>query len=456
MSTRELARFSLSTDYEQLPAAAVQVAKQCILDTLGVAIAGAMETPPRILIDHARDVGGNPVARVWGHSFKTSLPYATLINGTSARALDLDDICHGWKGHPSAVLVPTLLTAADIVPMTGREAITSFVVGHAVGLCSNKVGGDVAFDRGWDRNTVNGCYATAALMGRVLKLDETQMSRAFGIASCGAFALMLSHGTHSTPYQEGYGGMTGVQAAMLAKRGLTAHEAVFETHPHGLADAILGKAMDGESFTAGLGSTWPIVDFDNETGVLCPKLYPACGAAHTSLEAVLGLIEEHDIQAEDVLGVTTETQKFVDELLLHRHRPTTGAEGKFSMEYSIAAALLDRRISIQSYTDAMVARPAAQELLRRVTYAHVPDDDARSHSLEQTVTIALRNGRSVSRTVEFAKGHPRNPLTWDDLVEKFLMCAEPFLGAARAAQVIDLAARLETLEDVRVFGDILS
>jgi 2-methylcitrate dehydratase PrpD len=455
MSTAKLARFVLTTRYEDLPGEAVRIAKGCILDTLGVAVAGAAEPPTHILLEYVKEMGGLPAARVWGHAFETSPPYAALLNGTSARALDFDDTCYGWRGHPSALLVPVLLVMADVVPMSGQDAIAGFMVAHEIGLRAHRVGGYAAYDHGADMSLVNGCFAGAAIAGRALGLDEARMRRAFGIASCGSFGLMLSHGTHATPYQEGYGAMNGLQAALLAKHGLTAHEAIFETHPYGRAHALTGDAPDVAALVEGLGSYWAATDMQDETGLLCPKLYPACGATHTSIEAMLGLAKEHDIDAADVESVVTETRKFVDELLLHRHRPTTGFEGKFSMEYSMAAALLDRQISLSTYTDEMVARPRAQELLTRVTYAHEPDEAPGDVSLKQTVTIKLRDGTRFSRTVDFAKGHPQNPMSWDELVEKFRGCAEPHLGRARADRIVDLVMRLETVKDMRELGDAL-
>ncbi|NMF88605.1 MmgE/PrpD family protein [Aromatoleum petrolei] len=454
MSTAELAKFVLTTRYEHLPVEAIRIAKGSILDTLGVAVAGAVEPPTRILVDYVKEMGGKPAARVWGHAFDTSPPYAALLNGTSARALDLDDVCTGWKGHPSAVLVPALFVMADIVPMSGQDAIAAFLVAHEIGLRAHKAGGDAAFFRGADMSLANGSFASAAIAGRALKLNDAQMRCAFGIASCGSFGLTLSHGTHATSYQEGYGAMNGVQAALLAQCGLTAHETVFETHPHGLAHVRAGETPDVAALVKDLGSYWAVADMQEETGPLCPKLYPACGATHTSIEAVLGLARDHDIDATDVEGIVTETRKYVDELLLHCHRPTTGFEGKFSMEYSLAAALLDRRISLETYTDEMVARPQAQDLLKRVTYVHMPDD-APGNLLKQTVTIALRNGTRLSRTVEFPKGHPKNPMSWDDLVEKFLDCVEPHLGRARADRIVDSVTHLETVKDMRELGDAL-
>lgn len=445
--TKEVADFVVQSCYEGMPQKAVTTAKKCILDSLGCILAGSVEPVGRIITEYVRDLGGKPQATVIGGGFTTSPPLAALANGVMAHALDYDDSCLSWIGHPTAVLLPAILALGELRHASGKEVIESHVLGIEVAA---KVGRSVHanyFKGGW-HNTGTVCSIGAAVAAaKILKLNSQQTRVALGIAASEAAGLRKNFGTMTKPFHAGNAAKNGVVAALLAERGFSADESILEERL-GFCVALGGNEETLAEVTKTLGAPYDLV---SPGAVL--KAYPACYGTHKAIESTLFLKNKYGFDAEDILEVQYETEAIVPQVLRY-HQPKTPLEGKFSLEYCVAIAALDGRVGLAQFTKEKVADPKVQQLLQRVKYAPVSGAaEKRDLEFPERVTIKLRDGRQYSHEISVVKGAPRRPMTREERLSKYRECAGLVLGAEQIERSLSLVTRLEALEDITQLMD---
>lgn len=438
-ATGSIANFIVETSYDRIPKEAVSSAKGAILDSLGCILAGSQEPSGSITKEYVRELGGNPEASVIGGGFKTSVPQAALANGTMAHALDYDDVAVTWLGHPTAALLPTVLALGERGKLSGRDALAGYIVGFEVGA---KLGAGIGFGHytwGWHATVTVGTMAAAAASSKMLGLDAHQTKMALGIATSLAGGTRQNFGTMTKPFHAGNAARNGIMAALLAKKGFTADEAILES-PMGFFSLFSGGAdYDIAKATQGLGDPFDIVS----SGVSM-KPYPCCLLTHRCIDAILHLINEYGVVANDVERVECRTSEFLPQALIHA-RPRTALEGKFSMQYCMAIALLDGRVGLKQFTDEKVLHPKAQQLLKRVTYVH-PEGLRPLQS--EAVTIRLKDGRELSHEVAVPKGDPRNPMGEEELVAKYRECASFVLSPQDIQKSLEIISHLEDIKDI--------
>ena len=434
--TRKLATFAVETTYADLPNEAVTQAKRAILDTLGVAIAGSVEPCARIAAEVVQAEEGRPVASVIGQGFAAPARAAALVNGTAAHALDFDDVNESMRGHPSPPLLPALLAVGEETDASGRRLIEAFVLGFEAECKVGRGLGQSHYPHGWHATSTLGTLGAAVVAGKLYDLSIEQMVMAIGIASSLASGSRLNFGTMTKPLLPGAAASAGVLAAQLARRGFTADETILEA-PLGFIN-LFSPARDArpERVLEALGAPFDIVS----PGISVKK-YPCCFNTHRALDATLALRDEHRIDALRVEGVVVTVPRGSVSAVIH-HRPQTGLEGKFSMEYCLAAALLDGRVVLDTFVDSAVQRPEAQALLRRVSTEEV---EAAPGDAYADVALTLTDGSLLRRRVDQPCGGPSAPLTWDELAAKYRDCAERVIGADATDASLALIADLERL-----------
>ena len=443
---RQLAEFVANASFDSLPPEAVVQAKRALLDTLGVALAGSREEAARILAERALADGGGGEASVLGWGFRAPAAGAALVNGTAAHALDFDDVSMSMRGHPSAPLLPAVLATAEETRASGAEALLAFVLGFEVAAKMGGLLGARHYDLGWHATSTLGTLGAAAASARLRGLCAERTLAALGIAASMASGLRANFGTMTKPLHAGLAARNGVQAAALAAAGLTAAEDALEA-ADGFVAAFSGETAP-ETTLRPLGQPFDIVS----PGV-AQKLYPCCYATHRAIDAAIELAAGIDPAA--IASVRVDAGRGTLLPLIVR-APQTGLEGKFSLEYCVATALLDGAVSVRSFSDAAVARPEVQRLLERIEV--VEDVEPRPNFLENwaRVRLALADGSVHEKRVDVPRGDPRRPLTWDELTAKFLDCSLPVLGPDQARSVIDTIKGLEELPDVRVLTAALA
>ncbi|MBO0693580.1 MAG: MmgE/PrpD family protein [Acidimicrobiaceae bacterium] len=446
--TDQIARFALEADVAAGPAALREAALSALIDTIGVAIAGRNDSGFRALLEGTREEIRPGPATMWATGQRTSPAYAALVNGTAAHALDYDDVSDPMYGHPSVALYPSLVAVAQAEGSSGAELLDAYVVGFEItGAIASALPILPHYYRGWHSTATVGVLASTAAICRLLHLDIEDTRRALGIAASTASGSRQNFGTNTKPLHPGLSSWSAVTAARLAQSGFTADDHQLEA-PLGYF-AMYGTESDLSAVAKWLDQRWAILA--PAAGVSVKK-YPCCYNTHRSADATLDLAAEiADPGSISGVRVTVEPGGLAP--VIH-HRPITGLEGKFSVEYVVAAGLLDRRVRLATFTDEAVARPEAQALLRKVEVAESPTPPFGEAGFDyQYSAVEIDTGDTVlRRRVDIPSGHSRDPLAADALEEKFLDCvsfsAVPWDGAELIAALRSLPtdARLDAFD----------
>lgn len=452
MTTAATATFASQLDLAAVPAAALAGAKRAIIDCLGVMLAGADDPAPRLLRQAlGLGVAVGAGARVAGTTLRAPAALAALVNGTAAHALDFDDSSEAMFGHPSTCLVPALLALTGSRTVHGADLLSGYVAGFEV---ASKLGAHLPENHyliGWHNTSTLGSLGAAAACARALRLDTSLTTAALGIAASLASGIRINFGTMTKPLHAGNAARNGVLAASLAAEGFTADPNALEGE-HGFEAVFAsGPVGSAEDLRTSLGDPYEL----ERPGVRI-KLFPSCTSTHRPIEAAISLAVRHDLTADDIITVRCGVCSHVPGILT-RSMAVTGAEAKFSLNYCVARALLDRQVGIGDFTDTRVNEPAVQALMTRITmYVH-PGEGCNARNRQYAdLEIRLADGTSVTDRVYEQRGHPAaSPLSLEEVEAKFLACAQPVIGTA-APRLAATVRQLELLEDCSEIADLLS
>ena len=425
------------------PPAARAAAARAVLDTVGVTLAGAVEPAARI-VQHVVAQDGSGPCRVLGTPLRAGAANAALANGTAAHALDYDDMCFVSLAHPSAPLVAAALAVAEVAGAAGSALLDAYVVGFELEGRLGRAMNPRHYQRGWHCTATLGTLGAAAAASRLLGLDAASTDHALAIAASEASGLKANFGTMVKPLHAGLAARNGVVAALLAQAGMTASRAAIDG-PQGLLAAMDSEQPSLEPFAADLGTRWEIV----ETGITV-KLYPSCAGTHPSLDALLELKRRDGFGADQIEAIEIGVDSIVPTILLY-DRPASGLEGKFSMPFCAAAAMVHGRVGIDTFDAALLRDPAIAAMQDRVTMRVDPTLDATAPSLTQArVTVRLRDGRALTASANGARGYPERPASDEELAVKFRSCATATLSGPSAANALAQLNAIESVADVRI------
>lgn len=306
--------------------------------------------------------------------------------------------------------------------------------------------GNAHFQRGWHTTATIGIFACTAAAGKLLGLDARRLQAAWGIAASQMSGLTRNFGTMTKPLHAGHAAHSAVLSASLAQSGFTADMAIFDGDRSVVATYGSENGIDLASALDQLGAPWEIADPG-----LYVKRWPCCYCNHRPLGGLFQLLGEHQIATEEVESVSIGFLPGSDTALLSSN-PSTGLEGKFSIEYAVAAALLDRRITLETFTDDMVSRPRIRELIGKVRRYRIEDDGVYSGLVGYTdVEITTQRGCFRMR-VDKTPGSPAWPLSAEDRVAKFLDCSGRVLGEEGARHLLALGRGLTKAPSVDAFA----
>ena len=444
--TKTLASFVASA---QPPREALEKAARAYLDTIGVTLAGSVEPSARLVRALVAEESPDGPARIVGTTESAGPGGAALANGTAAHALDFDDTAFLFVGHPSAPLVAATLAAGELANATGRTLLDAYCVGFEVDAVLGSAMNPAHYRRGWHCTSTIGSVGAAAAVARVLALDAGATAHGLAIGASLASGLKANFGTMSKPLHVGLAARNGVQAALLAARGFTASENTFDG-PQGFLFAFDAERSDVASLVGQLGQRWEII----ESG-FSVKLYPSCAATHPTLDTLLDFRNTVGFSAADVESVDIGVDAMTPTVLLY-DRPRTGLEGKFSIHYCAAAALVHGAVTLETFDDARVVEPEVQALLPRITMHVEPSLDPAAPPLTPAaITVRLRDGRELHRRVMGARGYPDRPPSVEELEAKFRACARRALPAPAIDRALDLLRHFQEISSVRSLTDAL-
>jgi 2-methylcitrate dehydratase PrpD len=402
-----LASFVAETAASEVPKAALEPAKNVILDTVGVALAASNRAIGKIITSHVAAAPGSPaVATVLGAGLKVSPGMAALANGTLANALDFDD-----GSHLSTHILPAALAVTEHHALPGSDLLDAFIVAYEAAARLTQVIDAKRRQqrgpthRGWWHVGLIGPIAAAMAVCRLLKVDRHQTATAIGIASCSSGGFRRNMGTMAKALHSGNAARAGIEAAMLAQLGFTADAAIIEAPLGFLQAVVLPEDRDIAAITERLGRPYVL------EGPLRIKRFPACNPGHPLIDAALRLVRAEHVRADDVESIEADLHTFS----LLRAEPWDDESAGFSGAFLIAAILIHGEFTLDQLTDEVVHDPQVRRLMQRIR--HVPAADA------ETINVRLRSGHAVSVNVL-----PVQRLTTrESICEKFRTCTAPVL-----------------------------
>ena len=440
----ELAQRINTLRYEDLPPEAVHWARVGILDTVGVTLAGSVDPAARI-VARALASGTGP-SLVFGSRRRVGALDAALINGTASHALDFDDCNNTLGGHPSVPILPALFALADEHGASGRDFITAYVAGFET-ECKISLGVNFyQYTHGWHPTTTIGIFGTAAACARLLRLNDAQTATALAIAASMAAGIKSNFGTMVKPLHVGQCARNGLFAALLARDSFTANPTAFE-HTQGYFEVFNGPGnYDASKILPAWANPLDIV----QPGIAI-KQYPCFGSTHPAIDAMLDLVRGHDLDPGQVERIDSWTHA---RRLEHTNRPAPQStkDAKFSVQYCLARALVDRKVIIEHFEGDSFRDPRVKDVMARVhvapyTTAQFPADN----HFGAEVKITLRGGRTLSAKVDQPLGRTSaNPLPAERLKEKFDNCVARIVVPEENVLLIYAAIQdFENLRDVR-------
>jgi len=430
-----LAQFVVDFSTQDIPSDVMHLAKRCLMNYSGVALLATLDPAIDILLDLLRAEGCAPAATVIGSGFKTSALNAALANGFLGHLEDYDDT-HTTVIHPSAPILPAALALSEQRTVSGRDLLGAFAVGVEV-ACRIGLVIVAHFREGaahWHITNTCGVLGAAAAAGRLLKLTEEQMVYAFAIAGTQACGVREVFGSMCKPFHAGKAAQNGTMAALLAQRGFTGTDGIFEG-----ARGLVGVMASGHDITEATKDLGTHLELP-QNGL---KPY-ACGQAnHGFIDAALALRKQPGVTPQTIKHIQGSVEQFAPALVRRRH-PRSGLESKFCYYHSVAAALIDGQALPAQFTDQRAADPAIGSLRNRIDF----DEDPSLPRRAVRVTLELNDGRTYTEGVDHPTGTPGNPMSDAMVQQKFHGLAAAALGVEKADKAQNALWSVDAMPDM--------
>lgn len=434
--TALLADFTAETTFSDVPSEAIDHSQTAIRDYVGVALYGSHHGVGDRIASYVNSHASGEESTVFCRG-QASAPGAALANGAFGHAIDYDDTFESIVIHPTSPVFAAALATVESTAASTRTLLTGYVVGCEVAYRIGHSTYPEHYRNGWHATGTIGTFGAAAAAGSVLDLDSAQLRHAFGIAASLSSSLKKNFGSMTKPLHAGHAGEMGVRAALLAKDGFTADDAVLE------GDLGYGEVMtihegyDPAEITEGLGEQWHVTDIGY-------KPYPSGVITHAAMDAMRTLVLENDLTPESVDRITVTLEDAASEMLIHA-QPENALQAKFSIEFCLAAILREGEAGIHEFTDEYVSDPETRATIEKVERAFEEDlfgDDFAGYGA--VVRVRTTDGDELKVEERYAPGSPNNPLSEERLRNKFFECVETRLDRTEAEE---LEATIRRLKD---------
>src|SRR5579862_1359669 len=457
--TKYVSEFIVNTKYADIPPDVIELGKKSILDGFGLALAGSASVMAPLVRQYVKSLGvAEEKASIIGTAMKSHPRFAAFANGVSIHADDFDDTqlaaakdrIYGLLTHPTVAVLPPSFALCELGRRSGQDLMLAYHVGVEVECKIAEAIAPRHYDEGFHTTGTCGSLGSAAACAKLRGLSALQTTDALGIAATEGRGFRDNFRSMTKPSHAGHAAENGTVAADLAALGWTAADDILEA-PLGFFQAE-GGGFDPTAIVGRLGKPWTLAS----PGVSI-KPHPSGSLSHPAMGEMLRLIHEHDIKAADVEKVDVGANHAMTTSLLH-HRPMTGLQGKFSMEFCMSILLLDRKAGLVEFQDKVVQRPDVQEMIKRVNFYIDPvAENAGLDKMTSLLKITMKDGKVFSGRAEFAKGSPSNPMSYDEVADKFRGCAEfAKWPAAKTESVIASVKSMENLSDMSKLAPALT
>jgi 2-methylcitrate dehydratase PrpD len=457
--TEYVGKFVATTKYEDIPQDVVELGKKSILDGLGLALAGSRAQTGAICREYVERLGiCDGKAAIIGSSKKTSPRFAAFVNGVSIHADDFDDTqlavakdrVYGLLVHPTVPVLPALLALAEGRTISGKEFMLAYHLGVEVECKIAEAISPRHYQDGFHSTGTCGPFGSAAACAKLLRFELAKILNTFGLVASQSGGLRENFGTMTKPFQAGHAAESGMVSAELIALGWTAAEQILEAE-RGFFHAF-GGSFDPGAIVDRLGKPWAFAS----PGISL-KPYPSGSLSHPAMTELARLIEANKLQAAQVEKLDIGANHQMTTTLLH-HRPKTGLEAKFSMEFCMAILLLRGKAGLGEFSDQVVKGADVQEMIGRINFYVDPVAESAGYDkMTSLLKLHLRDGRVIIGRADFAKGSPANPMTFDEAAAKFRGCAEfAEWPKDKTEKLITFVKALDSARDVSVLSQLLS
>lgn len=443
--TKQLARWIATVNRDEIPHSAILKAQELMADWVAATLAGSTEQLAEIAYSVTDLVV--PELRVstllTQNLDRTSPLQAAFVNGFTSHILELDDVHRGAMFHPAAVVIPATLALGEKMHVSGLDLLTAIVVGYEAGIRIGQAAGEAHYET-WHTTGTCGVFGAAAAAGKLLNLDENAMSWALGNAGTQAAGLwqFLEDGALSKPLHPGRAAYSGLLAALMAARGFTGPHRILEGEK-GFLKATSSQ-YDLSAVSDELGKEYRISD-------VSIKPYPSCRHSHPQIDAAREIARRPDFNPLEIDSVHVFTYGAAVAVAGGKgHYPSVTADAKFHSPYCVARTLQNGTVGLRDFDERVIESDQyTKALVNRITIEIGDEFERRFPKAWGTrVEVRMTDGRLFSSEVRYAKGDPENPLTENELYEKYSDLAQSALGRVQARLLWERLADMEETDDV--------
>ena len=452
--TDAIAAFACNAAIDDVPPAVLDRVRIHVLDTLGLALAGSVSEAAALLREHYVDQGiaANEARPGWATIFGTLLfappRFAACANGAAVHADNFDDTTPQVRAdrtggiHASGAVLPAVLALAEARDAPAEDVVVAYLVGVEVASRLNHAMAPRHYGDGFHTTGTLTVFGAAAAAASLMRLDRPQIVHALALAASQASGIRRNFGTMAEILHPGHAAECGIAAADLAARGMTGASDALDG-PVGYF-AAAGGAYDASEIVGKLGKPWVF-----ESPGVWIKPFPNGALTHPAASALLGLLTEHEVAAEDIRRIDVRTNARVLNTLIH-HKPESAMQAKFSMEFTLAMMAVDRQVGLGEFTDAALERPDVRRMMDRVDYSSYDRALAGYTNVTSLLEVELEDGRRLTRRADYAPGSSSAPMDLAAVAAKFRQCATyGGFSDAEARRIVDELGR-----SVLEFGNV--
>jgi 2-methylcitrate dehydratase PrpD len=449
--SEQIAELSVGLSYEDLPEKVRRRAANLLLDLLGSMIGSKNIVTSKIATELALELGGPEESSVIGRGRKVSAPNAAFANAIQGYAFDFADDHNESNAHPSVATIPASLAVGEKLGASGKEVIEAIALGNEVVCRLGSAFLGKTYYQGFHPSSTCGTFGAAVSAAKLLKLDVQQTVHAQGIAGSQVGGLMAwnTSGSYTKRLQAGHPAMVGIISALMAQKGFDGPPEIIEGVDGFMQAYSYQRQYDTSLITDGLGDEWT---FANSS----IKVYPCCRYSAGHLDACLDLVAKHAPDWRKIKHVQVRSSDYTIRLLAmpRKRDPHNIVDTQFSMPWQAAIALIDGKIDPSTFTEENIHRPDVRELMTKVDW-EVDEEFERRYPEHYScaVTITMDDGTEYTSVVEDPKGDYRNPVTQQELEDKFRGLAGRELDEARVEGIVSLVNNLQKVENI---GELFS
>lgn len=449
--TKKLVNFCIHLNFDQLPLEVVDRTSYFALDFLGVALKGSQEESSKVIRRFIKEISNtNDGGLVIGSTERFPYQYAALSNGAAGHAIELDDVNNEASLHPGVAVFPAAFAACEMANKGGKEFVEGVVLGYEVMIrLGQALDPKEQYRKGFHPTGTCGTFGATATVAKILGLNEYQMLNALGIAGSQAAGSMefLTEGAWSKRMHPGWAAHNGILASLLAKNGYTGPLSIIEGK-FGFLHAYSDKS-NVEKVIDGIGQDFEIL----KTSI---KPHACCRYMQAPIDAILKIMKQYKIKSDDIkkitLGILQAGFPIIALPSRQKRNPKTVYEAQFSMPYGAAIAILFGKATLDEFNEDHLRQTEIKTLMEKVHCQTDPSlDEMYPHHWPATAEITMKDGKIFKARIEYPKGDPENPLTWDELIEKFSGLTQNLYSKEKKERIVKQIRELKKIENLKLW-----